>query len=116
MKELLSCLLLIALALSCAVSMAETAPATIIDFADGNYAFFGVDTTAGNADACELFVVDYKGGKALRVDVNSQTTAQITYEQIAAVVGEDVSTWGARMQCESSGAWSVYSVTVGQAH
>ena len=31
-------------------------------------------------------------------------------------MGEDVSAWGARMQCESSGAWSVYSVTVGQAH
>ncbi len=116
MKKLLSCLLLIALALSCAVSMAETAPATIIGFADGNYAFFGVDTTAGNADACELSVVDYKGGKALRVDVKSQTTAQITFEEIAEVLGEDVSTWGARMQCESSGAWSVYSVTVGQAH
>ena len=72
MKKLLSCLLLIALALSCAVSMAETAPATIIDFADGNYAFFGVDTTAGNADACVLSVVDYKGGKALRVDVKSK--------------------------------------------
>ena len=42
--------------------------------------------------------------------------AQITFEEIAEVLGEDVSTWGARMQCESSGAWSVYSVTVGQAH
>ena len=72
MKKLLSCLLLIALALSCAVSMAETAPATIIDFADGNYAFFGVDTTAGNADACVLSVVDYKGGKALHVDMKAK--------------------------------------------
>ena len=42
--------------------------------------------------------------------------AQITFEEIAAVLGEDVSTWGDRLQCESSGAWSVYSVTVGQAH
>lgn len=43
------------------------------------------------------------------------TTCQITYEQIAAVCGDDVSTWGARMQCESSGAWEVYSVSVGTA-
>ena len=42
--------------------------------------------------------------------------AQITFEEIAEVLGEDVSTWGDRMQCESSGAWSVYSITVGQAH
>ncbi|MBQ8555576.1 MAG: hypothetical protein IJ438_06860, partial [Clostridia bacterium] len=42
-------------------------------------------------------------------------TAQITFEEIAAVCGEDVSTWGARMQCEASGAWSVYSVSVAQA-
>ena len=38
---------------------------------------------------------------------------QITYEQIAAVCGGDVSTWGARMQCESSGAWEVFNVKVG---
>ncbi len=44
---------------------------------------------------------------------NSKTTAQITYEQIAAVCGEDVSTWGDRLQCESAGAWKVYSVKVG---
>ena len=43
-------------------------------------------------------------------------TAQITFEEIAEVLGEDVSAWGNRMQCESSGVWSVYSVTVGQAH
>ena len=41
--------------------------------------------------------------------------AQVTYEQIAQVCGEDKSTWGARMQCESSTAWTVYSVAVGQA-
>ena len=41
-------------------------------------------------------------------------TAQITYEQIAAVCGDDASTWGARMQFESDGAWKVYAVTVGQ--
>ena len=72
MKKLLTCLLVAVLSLGCALAMAETAPATIIDFADGNYAFVGVDMTAGNADACELSVVDYKGGKALRVDVKSK--------------------------------------------
>jgi hypothetical protein len=43
------------------------------------------------------------------------TTCQITYEQIAAICGDDVSTWGSTMQCESSGAWEVYSVVVGTA-
>ncbi len=46
---------------------------------------------------------------------NSKTVAQITYEQIAAVCGDDVSTWGSTMQCEASGDWEVYSVKVGQA-
>ncbi len=42
--------------------------------------------------------------------------AQITFEEIAAACGsEDVSTWGAMMQCEASGAWKVYSLSVGQA-
>jgi len=44
----------------------------------------------------------------------SHTTAQITFEQIAAVLGEDTSAWGARLQCEASGAWEVYGVKVGQ--
>ena len=45
---------------------------------------------------------------------NSKNTCQITYEQIAAVCGEDKSTWGARLQCEAGSAWKVYSVKVGQ--
>lgn len=44
---------------------------------------------------------------------NSKNTCQITYEQIAAVCGDDVSTWGARIQCESDSAWEVTSVKVG---
>ncbi len=40
---------------------------------------------------------------------------QVTYEQIASLCGEDVSTWGSGLQCESDGAWEVFSVTVGQA-
>ena len=42
-------------------------------------------------------------------------TAQITWDEMAAVLGEDVSTWGARMQAEASGAWTVYAISVGQA-
>ena len=45
---------------------------------------------------------------------DSKNVAQITYEQIAALCGDDVSAWGAKMQCEASGAWEVYSVKVGQ--
>lgn len=43
----------------------------------------------------------------------SHSTAQISYEQVAAVLG-DISAWGARLQCEASGAWEVYGVKVGQ--
>ncbi len=46
---------------------------------------------------------------------NSGNICQISFEQIAAILGEDTSTWGARLQCESSGDWEVYSVKVGQA-
>ena len=45
---------------------------------------------------------------------NSGNIAQITYEQLAALCGDDVSTWGARMQCEADGEWEVFSVKVGQ--
>lgn len=44
---------------------------------------------------------------------NSKNICQITYEEIAALCGEDITTWGARLQCESSGDWTVYSVKVG---
>ena len=43
------------------------------------------------------------------------STCQVTYEQIAAVCGDDVSTWGATMQCESDTPWEVYSIAVGTA-
>ncbi len=46
---------------------------------------------------------------------DSKNVAQITYEQLAAICGEDVSTWGTTMQCEASGDWEVFSVKVGQA-
>ena len=40
------------------------------------------------------------------------TYAQITYEQLAALCTDDVSTWGSTMQCEADGAWEVYGVWV----
>ena len=43
------------------------AVSSIIDFADGGFGFLGMDTTLGNADASELSIVDYNGGKALCV-------------------------------------------------
>ena len=45
---------------------------------------------------------------------NSKNIAQITYEQIEALCGEDKSTWGAMLQCESSSAWEVYALRVGK--
>ncbi|MBD5535463.1 MAG: hypothetical protein HDQ99_07400 [Lachnospiraceae bacterium] len=44
----------------------------------------------------------------------SGNICQVTYEQIAEKCGDDVSAWGARMQCESDSAWEVFSVKVGQ--
>ncbi len=71
MKKVLSWILMAAMLLSC-VAFAE-APVTKIDFADGNFAFLGVSTATGDADASELSVIDYKNGKALRVDVKAKT-------------------------------------------
>lgn len=49
----------------------------------------------------------------------SRTKAQLTYEDIVAVCGEDKSLWGLAegvvLQGESSGAWEIYSVRVGKA-
>jgi hypothetical protein len=54
------------------------------------------------------------GGNGSDYVNNSKTIAQIPYELIAKYCGEDKSTWGARMQCEASGAWEVYNVSVGK--
>ena len=56
-------------------------------------------------------VGDGTNGQAL----TNGTTCQIPYEMIAEYCGDDVSTWGSTMQCEASGAWEVYSVSVGTA-
>lgn len=44
---------------------------------------------------------------------NSRSIAQITYEQIAAVCGEDKSTWGGRVQVEAMSDYEVYAARVG---
>ncbi len=55
--------------------------------------------------------VGNEGGAAVN---NSRNIAQITYEQIAALCGEDKDTWGAMLQCESSSAWEVSALRVGR--
>ncbi len=44
----------------------------------------------------------------------SKNVAQVTYEQLVAVYGDDKTKWGKMFQCESDTAWDVYSVKVGQ--
>ena len=48
-------------------------------------------------------------------DVADGKIAQVTYEQIVEVCGEDKSTWNVMLQCEGSSPWTVYSVAVGTA-
>ena len=69
MRKVLSWLLIVLLAVGmCSFASAEGAAADKIDFADGAFGFLGVSTAKGNADAAtELSVVDYQGGKALKV-------------------------------------------------
>ena len=45
---------------------------------------------------------------------NSRNIAQITYEQIAAVCGDDTSAWDNAIFLESDSAFEVYSVKIGQ--
>ncbi len=43
---------------------------------------------------------------------SSKNKVQITYEQIASVLGEDTSLWGNVLMCESDGNYSINSVTI----
>ena len=55
------------------------------------------------------------GGNGTDYVNNAKNIAQIPYETFVEFLGnEDVSTWGAMMQCEASGAWQVFGVRVGQ--
>ncbi|MCR5584088.1 MAG: hypothetical protein K6F63_01480 [Lachnospiraceae bacterium] len=82
-------------------------PGTAIEFSfkseDGSLWIVMPDAVAGWS-RCAQGKAYINGGKSI---------AQITYEQIAAVCGEDKTTWGARMQCEAASAWEVYSAKVG---
>lgn len=63
------------------------------------------------AQAGWMRVGDGTNGKAYINE--SKNIAQIPYEMIAEYCGEDKSTWGTTMQCEASGAWEVFNVSVG---
>ncbi len=88
--------------------LAALVPGSVIEISyeseDGSMWLVFPDSAAGWMRVCD-------GGKA--TTNNSKNIAQITYEQIAAVLGEDTSTWGARLQCEAATNWKVYSVKVG---
>ncbi|MBQ9122763.1 MAG: hypothetical protein IJY10_04635 [Lachnospiraceae bacterium] len=90
--------------------LAALVPGSVIEIEyssdDGNMWVVFPDSAAG-----WMRVGDGNNGKAYIN--NSKNVAQITYEQCAAMLGEDTSTWGARLQCEGSAAWEVYSVKVG---
>ncbi len=63
------------------------------------------------AEAGWMRVGDGNNGTA----ITDGSTCYIPYEMIEEYCGTDKSTWGAMLQCEASGAWEVYSVSVGQA-
>ena len=41
------------------------------------------------------------------------SVCQITFEQIAALCGDNVADWGTRIQFESDGDWEVFSLAIG---
>ncbi len=60
-------------------------------------------------------VGDWDGsGQQYAYTNGSKNIAQVTYEQLAAVLGDDASTWGQRIQCESDGDFEIFSVKIGQ--
>lgn len=67
------------------------AVSSIIDFADGNFGFLGMDTTLGNADASELSVVDYNGGKALCVSPAAAGRVPYVSLNVEGLLGENLS-------------------------
>ena len=67
------------------------AVSSIIDFADGGFGFLGMDTTLGNADASELSVVDYNGGKALCVSPAAAGRVPYVSLNVEGLLGENLS-------------------------
>ena len=113
-KKLLACLLAGAMVLSMAAcggegqesngtdvqtqQQTETTPATTpepvveevsIDFEDGNMSFVSLYTKAANADASELAVVDYNGGKALQVKNVNGKVPYVAFD-IANLLGSNI--------------------------
>ena len=67
------------------------AVSSIIDFADGGFGFLGMDTTLGNADASELSIVDYNGGKALCVSPAAAGRVPYVSLNVEGLLGENLS-------------------------
>ncbi|MBP5331506.1 MAG: hypothetical protein J6Y89_06610 [Lachnospiraceae bacterium] len=58
----------------------------------------------------------WAGNEHTEVYRNSgNTVAQVDYDQLVALMGEDKSTWGTTIQCEGSSDWEVFSIKVGTA-
>ena len=89
MKKLVSWLLIAVLAIGmCAAASAEAAASDKIAFEDGEFGFLGLSMAKGNADAAELSVVDYNGGKALKVV--SQGKAPYVAFNLEGLVGDQI--------------------------
>jgi len=94
--------------------IASLVPGTAIEISytadTGNMWIVMPDATAG---WMRVGVGDADGsGQGYAYKNNSKNTVQITYDQIAQYCGEDTSTWGTRIQCESDGAWQVNSAQI----
>ena len=88
---------------------ATIVPGTVfnVNFAgEGDMWLVGVSSGNPNGDWIRI-----AQGAALQYGAN----AQITYDQIAAALGEDFASTLARLQCESDMDWEVYAVTFGKA-
>lgn len=72
----------------CGAALAEAPAATAIDFEDGVFAFVGMDSVKGNADASVLSVVDYNGSKALKVE--SQGKVPYVAFNLEGLLGENI--------------------------
>ncbi len=93
---------------------ALTTPGSVVEIeytADTGYIWMGL---SGNAWT-RIGVGDQDGsGQQYAYRNNSNTIAQITYEQIAAQVGDDTSAWDHQIFIESDGHFEVFSIKIGQ--
>ncbi len=93
---------------------ALTTPGSVVEIeysSETGYIWMGL---SGNAWT-RIGVGDQDGsGQQYAYRNNSNTIAQITYEQIAAQVGEDTSAWDHQIFVESDGKFEVFSIKIGQ--